>query len=155
VVEGQVALGTAVLAAELVAQKQVEAGEGHLLLRLHVVLEDHHGGDPDRGGRRMDELVIGRHDLDPVEPGGLDRLLPRPERQGIVGQRTIVGVQDQCGMVAQRRRVPHEGGPELFLHEGVHAVPTPVQHMSFADHYISGQTGGKTRKIWFGHIAAR
>lgn len=49
VVKRQLALRAAVLAAKLIAQKQVESGERDLLLRLNVVFQNHHGRDTNFG----------------------------------------------------------------------------------------------------------
>ena len=110
VVEGQVIAVAAVLAGELVAQEEVEAGEGGGARGLHVVLEHDHRGYSELDRRRVHQRVVFGHDHHPVEDRRLDRLLPRPERQRQVGERAEVGVQDQRRMVAQPAGVPDEAG---------------------------------------------
>ena len=108
VVEGQMLVAAAVLAGELVAQEQVEAGEGAAPRRLLVGLEHHHRGDAERHRGRMHQGLVLRHHRHPVEHRGLHRLLPRPERQGQVGERPEVGVQDQRRVIAQPPGMPDE-----------------------------------------------
>ena len=78
-VEGQVVARPAILAFELVAQEQVEPGEGGIFGRLYVL--------PKRNDRRnlhikawaMHMTVIAGDDIDLVQKHRLDRGLPRPQ----------------------------------------------------------------------------
>jgi hypothetical protein len=47
-------------------------------------------------------MFVFGHDVHPVEKDSLDRVLPRPERQGIIAERTIIRVQHQCGKAIRR-----------------------------------------------------
>jgi len=100
VVEGQflgrAALGT-VLAFEAVAQEDVEAGEGRAARCRDVSLQRDHAGQPHGHAGRVDLGLVFRQDRDPVEEHGLHRILPRPDRQGKIGQRPEVRVQDERG----------------------------------------------------------
>ena len=120
-VEGQVAVRSAILAGEAVAQEQVEAGEGRELRRLHELLERDDRGQLDLGGRAAHLAFVMGDDIHPVEEHGLHGGLPRPDRQRIIGQRRIIGVQhksrtrvrvsDQVGM---KHSSSLRGTPTLF-----------------------------------------
>ncbi len=123
VVEGQIAPRAAILAAELVPQEQIEAREGHALLRFDVILEHHDGRDPDLRARAAHHLLVFGDDIDPLEPRGLHRFLPGPERKRIVGQRPVIRVQNQRRMMLQRARTSREFRSEVF--------PTSIHYRAF------------------------
>src|SRR3546814_5627426 len=66
-IEGQVPARPAILARETVAQEQVEAGEGRMLRRLHILPERDHARDRHRARRRMDFARVIFDDGDAVE----------------------------------------------------------------------------------------
>ncbi len=125
-VEGQVTPRSAILAAEFVPQEKIEAREGHALLGSYILFQDHDRGDAYGASLASHDLVILGHDHHPVEKGRLDRLLPGPERQRIVGERPEIRVQHQGGIVLQRGRLAHEARPELgFGHAVEHSRLRP------------------------------
>src|SRR5829696_7778474 len=94
-VEGQVLAVAAILAGEAVAKEDVESREGGVARRLDVGLERDDGGEPHLEARTSDRLVVFGDDVHPLEEHGLDRVLPAPDRQGIVAQRPVIGVEDE------------------------------------------------------------
>ena len=104
-------------------RKRLNRVKGDPLLRLDVVLQDHHRRDADFRGGRADHLVVFRHDVDPVEPCRLDRFLPGPERERVVGKRSVIGIEHQRGMVAQRIRLAYETRPEIAVHDSCLPLP--------------------------------
>src|SRR5690606_23920803 len=87
------------LARETVTQKEVEAGEGGILGRLHILAQRNHAGNRHRPGRRMNFARVILDDRDAVEEYRLDRGLPRPQAQTVIAQRRIVRVEHKCGTV--------------------------------------------------------
>src|SRR3546814_7162813 len=65
--EGQVVRGAAILAGELVAQEQVEPGEGGMFRRLHILLQRDHRWDlhPKAGAVHL-PLITG-DDVHPIQ----------------------------------------------------------------------------------------
>ena len=61
-------------------QKKIEARECHALLGFHEFLQHHDRRYPELLPLAVHHMVIFRHDLHPVQHGGLDRLLPGPKR---------------------------------------------------------------------------
>ena len=98
VIEGQL-LGAmvlaAVLAVEQVAQEDIEAGEGRPAVQVDVFLERDDAGQAHLEARRAHHAVVLRDDIDPLQEHGLDRVLPRPDRQGKVAQGPKIGVEHQ------------------------------------------------------------
>ena len=94
-VEGEMVHIPAELAGKPVAQEQVEAGEGGKFAWAHILLQRDHAGDlhVEIGG--MDLAVVGGDDVHPVEEDGLDRGLPWPEAERVIGKRGVIGVQDE------------------------------------------------------------
>ena len=116
-VEGEVALGPAILAGELVAEEQVEAREGRELRRPDILFErdDRRKLQPRAG--TSDLAFVERHDIDPVEEQRLDRRLPRPDAEWIIAQRRVIGVEDKRGATV---RMADQIGM-------VHALPHPFR----------------------------
>ena len=96
-VKGQVFARPAILARKPVTQEQVEAGEGRMLRRLHILPQRDDAGDRHRPRRRVDLAFVIFDDGDTVEENRLDRGLPRPQAQGIIVERRIIGIQDKRG----------------------------------------------------------
>ena len=120
VVEGQlvrrVAL-EAVLAAEAVAQEDVEPRERRPAVLGYVLLERHDARQLHLEAGRADHPVVVRDHRDAVEENGLDGLLPVPDRQRVVAQRLVVGVQDEGRTGVQRQhgvRPAHHGRPGIL-----------------------------------------
>ena len=101
-VERQVLALAAILAGEAVAQEHVEPGEGGEAGRLDVALERHHRRQPHLEAGAPHQRVVLGDDVDPIEEHGLDRILPTPDRQRIIAERTVVRVQDK-GRTIRRR----------------------------------------------------
>jgi len=95
VVEGQFLAAAAILALKAVAQENVEAGEGRVARGLDIGLQADDARQPHREAGRGHGLIILGDDVDTVEEHGLDRVLPGPERQGVITQRPVVGVQNE------------------------------------------------------------
>src|SRR5260370_22456536 len=96
-IEGEIFARAAILAVELVAEEHVEAGEGGLRRGLYEGLERNHAGELHLQARAADRAVVLGDDVHPLEKDRLDRVLPRPQRQRVVAERTKI-------------RVEHEGG---------------------------------------------
>ena len=108
VIEGQLRrrMGApAVLAGEAVAQEDVEPRERRPTILRDILLERHHAGQPELEAGRADHPIIVADDRHAIEEDRLDRVLPAPQRQGVVGQWLIVGVEDQ----GRKRREWHRG----------------------------------------------
>ena len=95
VIEGQVVARSAILALELVAKEHVEAGKGGVSRWLNIGLEADDTRQSHRKTGRAHRVVVFRDDVHTVEEDCLDRVLPGPERQGIITQWPIVCVQDE------------------------------------------------------------
>jgi hypothetical protein len=95
VIEGKVLAVSAILAAEAVAQEDVEAGEGRVTGRFNVGFEGYDRGEADLEGRTSHDLVVFRHNVDPVQEHRLDRILPTPDGQGIIAQRPVIGIENE------------------------------------------------------------
>ena len=85
----------AIDAAELVAQEQVEPGERRIFVGPHVIAKRNHRRQLERDARAVHFAVVMGDDVDPLEEHRLDRRLPRPQRQRVIRQRRIIGVEDQ------------------------------------------------------------
>src|ERR1700677_3748947 len=103
-VERQLIALAAILAGEAVAQEHVEPGEGGEAGRLDVALERHHRGQPHLEARAAHQRVILGDDVDPVEEDRLDRVLPTPNRQRIIAERTVVRIQNESRTIPRRDR---------------------------------------------------
>lgn len=78
-VEGQVVARSAILALELVAQKQVEPSESGIFGRLYILAKCNDRRDLHVEAGTMHMTVIAGDDIDLVEKHCLDRGLPRPQ----------------------------------------------------------------------------
>ena len=112
VIEGQVVPAAAVLALEAIAQEDVEAGEGGVPRRLHIVLERDHAGQEHLEARALDHPVVVLHHMHAFKKDRLDGVLPGPQRQWIIAERTVVGVQHQRGTRLRRHMDRHLRLPE-------------------------------------------
>ena len=92
VIEGQIALCSAILATELVAQKKIKAREGHALLGFYIVFQHDDRGYSKLASLAAHHLFVFGDDGDAVQEGSFYRLLPRPQRQRVIGQRAVIGV---------------------------------------------------------------
>ena len=115
-VKGQIALAGAVLAAKFVPQKKIKAREGHALLGFHIVFKDNDRWYAELLPLAAHHMVIFGHDLHPVKYRRLDRLLPGPQRQGVVTKRSIIGIQDQRRKMLQRSGIAYKLCPEVAVH---------------------------------------
>src|SRR3979409_2495920 len=95
VVEREIVIGRAILADEAVAQEHVEPGEGRMRGRLDEGFQRNHARQLDLEGGAAHGAVVVLDDVDAVEKHGLDRVLPRPERQWVITERPEVRVQHQ------------------------------------------------------------
>ena len=101
--------GAAVLAGEGVAQEQVEPREGRRAVLRDIALQRHHAGHGHLEGRRAHHVVVGGDHAHAVEEHRLDHLLPRPQRQRVVGQGPVVGVEHQRRPAGGRTRGDLQG----------------------------------------------
>ena len=115
-VKGEVTFCPAILAAKFIPQKQIKAREGHALLRFYIVFEDNDGGDPDHRGGAAHHFVIFGDDIHPIQPRRFDGFLPRPKRQRVVTEGSIVGVEHQCGVLLEACRVALKVCPKRTVH---------------------------------------
>src|SRR5262249_61962757 len=94
-IEGEIFARAAILAAELVAQEHVEAGEGGLGRGLYKGLERNHAGELHLQARAAHRAVVLGDDVHPLEKDRLDRVLPRPQPQREEAERTERSVEDE------------------------------------------------------------
>lgn len=120
VVKGQLLAAAAILAGEAIAQEHVEAGKRRGARGLDVGLQAHDGGQAHREAGRGDGAVIFGQDRHPVHEHGLDRILPRPQRERVIGEGAIIGVEDKGGAGLGRDR-----SGQLRVNMNAHAK-TPV-----------------------------
>src|SRR4029078_3285707 len=62
----------------------------------HIIAQRNDRRKLERAAWAMHFALIMRDDVDSLEEHGLDRGLPRPEAQGIIRQRSVIGVEHQC-----------------------------------------------------------
>src|SRR3546814_10284124 len=85
------------VAGELCAKEEIEVGESGELVRFHILLgRDHRRQLQPRGGT-SDLAFVMVDDIDAIEEHRLDRGLPRPHAQRIIGKRGIIGVEHKRG----------------------------------------------------------
>src|SRR3546814_9977326 len=89
---GQVVLCAAILAAEAIAQEQVEPGERRMGCGPDILAQRDHRRDAHRAAWAVDFAIIFGNDVDAFEKRGLDRGLPRPQAERIIAERGIVRV---------------------------------------------------------------
>src|SRR3954470_8577612 len=94
-IEREFVARAAELARKTIAQEYVEAGEGGLCRRLHISLERHHARQFHFETGTSHRAVILRDNVDALQEHGLDRVLPGPERERVVAERTKVGVEHE------------------------------------------------------------
>ncbi len=85
VIECQALRAAAILAGEPVAQEQVEAREGRELAGLHILPQRDDRRDRHIERRRVNCTVIAFDHIDPLKEHGLDRGLPWPKAERIIG----------------------------------------------------------------------
>ncbi len=85
VIERQVPAPSAILTAEAVAEEDIEPREGRMRRRFNIIPKRNDRGQPHCEARAMHDAVVFGDDRDTVEKGGLDRRLPRPEAERIIG----------------------------------------------------------------------
>src|SRR6476619_5983543 len=94
-IEGKIIARTAVLAAEFVSQKYVKTREGRLGGRLYESLERYHAGKLHLPARAAYRALVFGDDVYAFQEYGLDRVLPRPQRQRIIAKWPEIGVEHQ------------------------------------------------------------
>ena len=105
----------AILALEAVAEEHVEPGEGRVPRRLHIGLERHHRGQRHREGGAVHHRLVFGDDVHPLEEDRLDGVLPRPQRQRIVAERPVVGIEDE-------RRIGPRSDMDVHGHSRINAL---------------------------------
>src|SRR6267154_2126556 len=86
---------SAVLASKAVPQEHVEPRESGMPRRVDVFLQRDDTGQPHLEGGAAHNGIVMVDDVDAVEKHRLDRVLPRPERQWEIAERTEIRVQHQ------------------------------------------------------------
>ena len=120
-IEGQVLGGAAILALEAIAQKHVEPRKGRIARGLDVGLEGNNGRQPHFETGRMHLAIVFLQNINALEKHRLDRVLPRPKRQGEITQRTGYRVQDLVARLGDNSHPPVVGavirieGRDLFV----------------------------------------
>ena len=117
-VEGQLAPRPAIDAAEFVAEEQVEPGERRIFVGPDIIAKRDHRRQLQRDARAVHLAVVMGDDVDPLEEHRLDRGLPRPQRQRVIRQRRVIGVEHQrraaFGMADQLRMI-HASASKPFV----------------------------------------
>src|SRR3990167_1622247 len=93
--QGVALIRSAILSGETVAQEYVEPRERRRALVIDIGLQRHDRGKAHLEGRRPHHRFILRDDIDAIEEHRLEGVLPRPERQGEIGKRPKVGVENK------------------------------------------------------------
>lgn len=126
-VESQLTLGSAILAAEFVAQKKIEARECHALLGSDIIFQHDDRGDFEGLPLTSHDLLIFGDDTDPFQKHRLDGFLPGPQRQRIITEWPVIRVQNQGGVMAQIGRFPYELGSKFRVMSLIqHPLVPPV-----------------------------
>lgn len=127
-IEGQVVCrksSSAVLTAELVAQENIEAGEGGVSGRGGVVFKGYDTGESEFYGWRSNNPVIFRYYIDPSQKHGPDGILPRPQGEREVTQGPEISIQDQGRGFFERCQ---QGRSPLALGTGLCDVRSRCSH---------------------------
>ncbi len=126
VVESQLPVRSAIDAVKFVAQEEVETREGRIFVRPYIIAKGDDARQLQSDARTVHLAVVMRDNIDSLEEHRLDRRLPRPQRQRIIRQRRVIGVEHQrraaFGMSDQLRMIHSKptqslsfGGSELQL----------------------------------------
>jgi hypothetical protein len=94
-IERQILGAATILAGEAVAQKQVKPGKRGILRWLHILFERNYRRKLHREIGAVHLTVIFLNDINTVKKHRFNRILPRPERERIIAQRGVIGVQNQ------------------------------------------------------------
>src|SRR5205814_8871020 len=97
VVESEVLARAAELAAELVAQEDVEAGERGLRGGLHIGFERNHARQLHLQTGTTHRAIVFSNDVHPLEEHRLDGILPGPQRQRVIAERTEIRIENERG----------------------------------------------------------
>jgi len=84
-IEGQIVELAAILAGEVIAQEQIESGESRIFGWPHILFERDHAGDLHCQRGAMHFALVILDNVYPVKKHRLDRGLPWPEAQRIIG----------------------------------------------------------------------
>ena len=93
---------SAVLTGKPVAQEHVEPGEGRAFGGPDIFLEGDDAGQGHFQAGRADHPVVFGDRVDPAHKRGFHRILPGPEGEREIAQRTKIRVQHQCRTIPQR-----------------------------------------------------
>ena len=114
-VKGQIPLRPAILAAEFVPQKKIEARECHALLGFHIILEDHDRRDSDRMRWTSHPFVILRDDLHPVEEDEAAMEELHLKRQVLVPPQRLIRTEADVAPLVVGQRPDQHPIRDLFL----------------------------------------
>jgi hypothetical protein len=101
-IEREIVTVAAILASESVAQKHVKASEGRMGRRLHEGLERDHARQLHFEGWAVHRAIVVGDDIHAFEEDRLYRVLPRPQRERVIAQRSEVRVEHQGRKTAGR-----------------------------------------------------
>src|SRR3546814_20189715 len=96
-IEGEVVVRSAILAAEAVAKEEVEPGEGGMRGGPDILAKRDDRRQPHGTAGAVDFPLIFRDDIDTFPERGLDGGLPGTPAQGIIADRRVIGVQPTRG----------------------------------------------------------
>lgn len=92
VIKRQITRRATVLARKPIPQKKIKAREGHALLGFYEFSEDNDRRDLDLCGGASDDFVVFGNDIHPIKERRLDRILPRPKRQRVIREWSVIRV---------------------------------------------------------------
>lgn len=96
VIKCQIVICTTILTAESITQEYIEPRKSRIARRFYIGLKGNNGGQFKFGIRAMHNPIIFRNDINAIQKHSLQRILPAPQRQRIVTQWPIVGIQNEC-----------------------------------------------------------
>ncbi len=94
-VKCQIVRLTAILALEPVAQKHIKPCESRMTARLDIVFEADDAWKLHCKRRRRNLSVVFGNNVHTIKKNRLDCILPRPKRQGVIAQRSVIRVEHE------------------------------------------------------------
>ena len=94
-VKREVVSAAAILAGESIAEKNIKAREGWPAGSFDVCLEGNDGRQPHLERGAANRTLIYGDDIHTLKAYSFDSVLPRPQRQGVIAQRSEVSVQHE------------------------------------------------------------
>ena len=126
VIERQVRRAAAILAAEPIAQEHVEAGEGRKFGRLHILAQRDHRGNLHRPAGRVHRAFVRTDDIDTLQHDRLDRRLPGPQAERIIGEWRVIRIQNEAGQSVRLR----EGSSSALRNRAARSISSDLSMAS-------------------------